>query len=131
MSLPYPFTLGPDSIVHGPVPAPIKVRSPRVHFMGGDDAYAVTQTSDEIADGDVLVLPGVVGVLVGAWPVAVKGDGERYGFHGLREDADIANLGAYVFGRRFECSFGIDQSKPEPGNDYTESFRVARALADA
>src|SRR5438105_4540394 len=48
-----------------------------VHRFPGNtsaEVYAFSQTCDTIHDGDVLVVPdeGIVGVLIGAWPVAVS-----------------------------------------------------------
>lgn len=125
----YPFNLGGDTIVAGPCPRPRVITSPRVHLLDTDDPYADSQCDDTIADGDILVVGDVVVVMVSAWPLLVSGDGERYGFHTMREDADIRCLGAYRFGRRMEHGFGIEHTNATGGADYSESFAIARRLA--
>src|SRR4051812_4047408 len=74
--------------------SPRVISNPRVHVIDASNAYAVTQTSDDIRDGDVLHVPdaGVVAVLVGAWPVTVVGDGSDLDFHTLEDDSDPSCL---------------------------------------
>lgn len=54
-------------------------------------AYDASQCDDEIRDGDILVVESerVVGVLVGAWPVAVTS--EHGQFHTLEQGLDLAD----------------------------------------
>lgn len=57
-------------------------------FDSTSEAYDASQCYDEIHGGDVLVVESerVVGVLVGAWPVAITA--ERGSFHRLADGAD-------------------------------------------
>lgn len=66
-----------------------------VHRFPGNtsaEVYAFSQTCDVIKDGDVLVVPDedVVGVLVGAWPVAASP--EHGSFHPTQPGFDWANV---------------------------------------
>lgn len=47
-------------------------------FWSSGEAYNVSQSSDAVADGDILLVPSEsrVAVLVGAWPVWVATDGD-------------------------------------------------------
>jgi hypothetical protein len=56
-------------------------------FRSNREAYDLTQTSDEIKDGDVLYVPSenLVGFLAKAWPIAVIGKPEN--FHTAREES--------------------------------------------
>lgn len=73
--------------------------TPTVHTLDADYAYAETQTSDAIKDGDVLVIETrelrMVAVMMAAWPVAIvfPGDVPPCGFHTLAPDADITCIG--------------------------------------
>jgi hypothetical protein len=60
-----------------------------VHTLEAETAYAETQTSDAIKDGDVLAIPeiGLYGVMMRAWPVAVVGWTGDTGFHTLAHGA--------------------------------------------
>lgn len=102
------------------------IAQPAIHILSEDNAYGETQTSDDIRDGDVLVIPtlGVVGFLCGAWPVALRGDWETVGFHTLSDDADITRMGAHD-GRRFEMWADIPA---DPGTDYTRSIELAQRV---
>lgn len=54
------------------------------YFPDTESAYDESQCNDLIKDGDILVTPRTVGVLVEAWPVVVHGlNGERGQFHRL------------------------------------------------
>ena len=101
-------------------------------FESTVEAYDACQYDDNIKDGDVLVVAGegVIGVLTGAWPVAVLYPGDDSGsFHQLEEGADIRCLGKHP---------GRDDLKPpwgpipaDPGKDYTKSWRKARDVGDS
>ncbi len=70
------------------------------------EAYDMTQTTDDIHDGDVLVVQseGVVGVLVSAWPCAV---GTHHGeFHRIGVDADLLGHEA-----AFQVAYEIEQER--------------------
>lgn len=123
MSNAIPF---PGSTVFGPAPAPEVIENPQVHVLDSFAAYDETQTSDEIKDGDVLVIDTpegkVVGVMVAAWPVFVSGPKDQVGFHTLNEGADIRCLGQQAWGRDLG-KFGY--IAPAGGADYTASFDLA------
>jgi len=127
--------LASGTIYYGPAPAPTVVESPRVHELSGD-AYAATQTSDEIRTGDVLVAGGVVGIMVEVWPVALFGDGESIGFHELSRDANPRTVGQQGWGRLQDMRYfpvdgpaeGLpmtDYSPPRGGYDLTASIALA------
>lgn len=133
---PIPFQ---GETLHGPAPRPAVIADPRVVTFDGNDAYAWTQTCEDIRNGDVLVVPGVaIGVMVEAWPVLVSGDGEATGFHKLAADADITALGADRWGRLFTVNIHPRDAAPFPeeqymplrgGADYSASFALAAELA--
>ncbi|MFC0546889.1 hypothetical protein [Kutzneria chonburiensis] len=81
-------------------------------FFSSEEAYGASQCLDEIQDGDVLYVPteGIVGILVGAWPVAVTDQAGE--FHPLHES--ITDQAAYW--------------ASQSGGQYEESFRVALAV---
>lgn len=68
---------------------------PTVHIITSDSgqAYDLTQTSDDIRDGDVLIVPneGIVAILYQAWPLALTSENGR--LHSLRDSG--WNLGNY------------------------------------
>jgi hypothetical protein len=121
--------------------SPRIISNPRVHILDEDDAYAVTQTSDDIRDGDVLVVPsaGVVAVMVGAWPTTVVGDGSDLDFHTL--DADVSPSCLLSSPGRYDASLPVcprhDQfvinywplTKRDAGRDYSASWRLAHEVA--
>lgn len=88
---------------------------PNVHtFESSREAYDLTQTDDNIKDGDVLVIPaeGIIGILIEAWPAAFIYE-EGYGpgkLHPVRWDVFL-NSG--------------------PEKDYTESIRLVADTAEA
>lgn len=56
--------------------------TPKPHkFRSNEEAYDRSQTDDDIKDGDILVTPKAVAILVKAWPVLVHGDGEKVLHH--------------------------------------------------
>jgi hypothetical protein len=70
-------------------------------FESSAEAYDVSQCTDAIRDGDVLLVPseGLAAILMGAWPVAVAADERGPGaFHTLTDAADFRNVahGAYL-----------------------------------
>lgn len=89
----------------------------RVHVFGSTGAaYDASQTSEEISDGDVLVVESerVVGIMVEAWPIAVtRQSGE---FHVLGDDAEWTAMPRAGGG--------------EP-RDYTKSLRAANLACAA
>ena len=55
----------------------VLARTPKVHdlrHMSHGEVYDLTQTSDEIHDGDVLHVKGGAAIMFKAWPTMVKGD---------------------------------------------------------
>lgn len=66
----------------------------RIHtFDTSLGSYDLTQTCDDIADGDVLHIPseGIVGILLEAWPIAISANhGEFHGWTGRFEDLNSA-----------------------------------------
>lgn len=109
-------------------------------FNSTGEAYDASQCRDDIKDGDVLTIPSekVVGFLFKAWPIAVTPEpGE---FHQLEPGTDITHLGAEAGMERWECyskrewpeGFRVwyKYVRPEdPGQDYTESVKVALEVA--
>lgn len=87
---------------------------PNVHiFESSGEAYDLTQTDDNIKDGDVLVIPneGIIGILFEAWPAAVVYSEDGPGkLHMVRWDVFL-------------------NSRPE--KDYSESIRLAMDVAEA
>jgi hypothetical protein len=86
-----------------------------VHRFPGNtsaEVYAFTQTSDAVKDGDVLVVPDehVVGVLIGAWPVAVSD--ETGAFHPTQDGFDWSQ---------------VEWAPDTDPRDYTASHDAARA----
>jgi hypothetical protein len=74
---------------------PNPILNPNVHrFETTGQAYDASQTRDDIADGDVLVVISerVVGVLVSAWPVAVTTEAGAFHGPGLNPGADWSSL---------------------------------------
>ncbi|WP_406501570.1 hypothetical protein OHA04_27510 [Streptomyces sp. NBC_01590] len=72
-------------------------QGPAVHrFATTAEAYGATQSSDDIHDGDVLVIEpeGVVGFLTGAWPVAITA--EHGDLHALTISAREVEDGRYA-----------------------------------
>lgn len=107
---------------------PKVIKSPGVQILDAESPYAVTQTSDTIADGDVLIVPthGVVAVMVAAWPTVVYdsfGHGvDRFGFHTLAAGTDPACIGAAP--AREDIGLPAD-----PGTDYSASWALAGRVA--
>jgi hypothetical protein len=133
---PLGLTFDDGTVVRGPSPRPRVIERPAVHILSADDPYADSQCTDGIANGDVLVVPGVgTAVMVGAWPVFAAGDADAMrglGLHTLDEGADIANLGAYPWGRLFPpASYAPDGEyiAPRAGADYRASFARATEAA--
>lgn len=66
----------------------------RIHtFDTSLGSYDLTQTSDDISDGDVLHIPseGIYGILLAAWPVAISPNkGEFHTWTGRYEDLNPA-----------------------------------------
>lgn len=77
---------------------------PMMHRFADDhEAYDMSQTSDVIRDGDVLTTDdGYVGVLVGAWPVALTS--ERGCFHRLAEGTDWSDVNGRDYSRSVELA---------------------------
>lgn len=74
-----------------PVNGVERIDAPRVHvFETTGEAYDLSQCSDEIANGDVLVVPNenAVGVMLLAWPVALGPDTSGDAFHQPTPDLD-------------------------------------------
>ena len=112
-------------------------KTPQVHeFETTSDAYNASQWRDDILNGDVLHVPseGVIGVLIGAWPVAVVAEGGPGSFHELAEGSRfdaiertcVCGLCApHLAGSGFadsDCKAGTD--------DYSASAALARQLVD-
>lgn len=81
----------------------------KVHtFADSHEAYDASQTRDSIEDGDVLSVPSehVIGVLVGAWPVAVIWDPDsQIGcFHRLADDTNVGDIDGKDYGDSFELA---------------------------
>lgn len=57
-------------------------------FTDSREAYDASQTSDAIRDGDVLVVPDGVAVLVEAWPVVFSTGRPDHVFHHLEEGVE-------------------------------------------
>ena len=87
-----------------------------VCFDGGTiAAYDITQTSDEIKDGAILIVPSesVVGVMVKAWPTAITEDtGEFHSFDfDTRDDEYAENIEQAV---QLACILGFTISDEVP-----------------
>lgn len=88
------------------------------------EAYDITQVTDSIIHGTVLVVPleKVVGIMVGAWPVAITI--ERNAFHGVNTPSKIEET----------CqSWTNEDAKKEwlkQKPDYLASLAEARRIAD-
>jgi hypothetical protein len=84
-----PVETDADEAVAIGVVEPAQEPEPRVHTFGDTGtAYDSSQCRDDIHDGDVLVVApeGVVGILVGAWPVAVTQEAGH--FHTAKDGWD-------------------------------------------
>ncbi len=83
--------------IKAPLP-PLPAQAGRHDFATTDEAYAASQSREDIRDGDLLVVAaeGVVGVMVSPWPIAVT---QAHGaFHQLGDGADWADVreGRYI-----------------------------------
>ena len=99
-----------------------------VHIFDPDcdtrEAYDITQTDDTIVNGTILVVPAerVVGIMVGAWPVAITVEHEA--FHTVITPSEIEKT----------CQDWTDVDaekewvKKKP--DYLASLKEARRIAD-
>jgi hypothetical protein len=84
-------------------------------FECSEDAYDSSQCDDAIKDGDILVTPESVAVLVQAWPVLVKGEpGE---FHTLATSWETLEGGRYL-----EASI-VAQATPFAEGEVRRPFR--------
>lgn len=87
--------------------------APRIHsFASSGEAYDASQTHEDIADGDILLVPSerACAVLVSAWPTAVEATARGRAFHVLNEDASWR---------------AISRTAGDGVDDYSPSARVA------
>lgn len=89
-------------------------------FDNEGEAYDASQYRDDIKDGDLLVTPHSIGILIEAWPTCYVCDGltpndQDNVFHTLRVGASWSSI----------------QSVHGGTHDYTESTTAAQALWDA
>lgn len=104
------------------------------HFHSTGEAYDASQVRDSIRDGDVLVVASesVVGVFVGAWPVAVTPtQGEFHGYDDrvagpLRE----LNGGQYAASLKLAEDIAATMSAPECAQLDADELRVLRTYAN-
>jgi hypothetical protein len=78
-------------------------------FKTTADAYDESQYRDDIKSGDVLVAGFTVGVLVDAWPVAVKGDPGS--FHTLADGSKIDTLDGGKWAESAKVAAELDVTK--------------------
>jgi len=103
------------------------ITAPRVHaFDTTVDAYTAVNSSDDVHDGDVLVIrrERVVGIAVSAWPTAITS--EHGAFHTLASDATWSCVG-----KRPAAHEGTAWFVPaDPGTDYRESVTLGERVLE-
>lgn len=84
--------------------------------MSGEEAYDVTQTSDSIKDGDILIVDGGVAVMYKAWPTMISGKLE--GFHEFNKPTEIPTMD----NGRYAASYQKAMTLPQVNQNMMESF---------
>jgi len=117
----------------------VLARTPKVHdlrHMSHGEVYDITQTSDEIRDGDVLHVKGGSAIMFKAWPTMVKGDSNS--LHTWDTDAgnswDDEEVSHYKRAVDIARSLPINSASSRSGRDVDESAIAegsSRGVADA
>lgn len=84
--------------------------------MDPEDAYAETQTNEDIKDGDVLLVDGGIAIMYKAWPTMVRGNVS--GFHKFNDESKISSID----GGKYAASLDKAMSLANKGGSIMESF---------
>lgn len=115
----------------------VLARTPKVHdlrHMSHGEVYDLTQTSDEIRDGDVLHVKGGSAILFKAWPTMVKGDSKSLHTWDAGNSWDDEEVSHYKRAVDIARSLPVNSDTSRGARDVDESVIAegsSRGVADA